>query len=87
MKRYLNSFQTSSNAGVYNTTKFRARETSPVKLVKHVVSFIGIGKELAENRRSCHQVPVASIAESSLLRLRNWQVRFQVQLLCFSLRF
>ena len=59
----------------------------PVKLVKHVVSFIGIGKELAENRRSCHQVPVASIAESSLLRLRNWQVRFQVQLLCFSLRF
>ena len=32
----------------------------PVKLVKHVVSFIG--KELAEDRRSCHQVPVASIA-------------------------
>ena len=28
MKRYLNSFQTSSNTGVYNTTKFRARETS-----------------------------------------------------------
>ena len=44
----------------------------PVKLVKHVVSFIGNGKELAENRRSCHQVPVASIAESILLRLRNW---------------
>ena len=29
----------------------------PVKLVKHVVSFIG--KELAEDRRSCHEVPVA----------------------------
>ena len=29
----------------------------PVKLVKHVVSFIG--KELAEDRRSCHDVPVA----------------------------
>ena len=29
----------------------------PVKLVKHVVSFFG--KELAEDRRSCHQVPVA----------------------------
>ena len=27
----------------------------PGKLVKHVVSFIG--KELAEDRRSCHQVP------------------------------
>ena len=32
-----------------------------VKLVEHVVSFIG--KELAEDSRSCHQVPVASIAE------------------------
>ena len=41
----------------------------PVKLVKHVVSFIG--KELAEDRRSCHQVPVASIAEINLLILRN----------------
>ena len=41
----------------------------PVKLVKHVVSFIG--KELAEDRRSCHQVPVASIAELNLLILRN----------------
>ena len=29
----------------------------PVKPVKHVVSFFG--KELAEDRRSCHQVPVA----------------------------
>ena len=27
----------------------------PGKLVKHVVSFIG--KELAEDRRFCHQVP------------------------------
>ena len=41
----------------------------PVKLVKHVVLFIG--KELAEDRRSCHQVPVASVAELNLLILRN----------------
>ena len=40
-----------------------------VKLVKHVVSFIG--KELAEDRRSCQQVPVVSIAELNLLILRN----------------
>ena len=40
-----------------------------VKLVKHVVSFIG--KELAEDRRSCHQVPVASVAELNLLISRN----------------
>ena len=39
------------------------------KLVKHVVSFIG--KELAEDRRSCHQVPVASVAELNLLISRN----------------
>ena len=30
-----------------------------------------IGKELAEDRRSCHQVPVASIAVKNLLILRN----------------
>ena len=41
----------------------------PVKLVKHVVSFIG--KELAEDRRSSHQIPVASIAELNKLILRN----------------
>ena len=41
----------------------------PVKLVKHVVLFIG--KELAEDRRSCHQIPVASIAELNKLILRN----------------
>ena len=41
----------------------------PVKLVKHVVSFIG--KELAEDRRSCHQVPVASVAELNLFIFRN----------------
>ena len=41
----------------------------PVKLVKHVASFIG--KELAEDRRSCHQVPVTSIAELNILILRN----------------
>ena len=41
----------------------------PVKLVKYVISLIG--KELAEDRRSCHQVPVASIAELNLLILRN----------------
>ena len=40
-----------------------------VKLVKYVVSFIG--KELAEDRRSCHQVPVASVAELNLLISRN----------------
>ena len=38
----------------------------PVKLVKHVVSFIG--KELAEDQ---DQVPVASIGELNLLILRN----------------
>ena len=41
----------------------------PVKLVKHVVSFIG--KELAEDRRSCHQVLVTSVAELNILILRN----------------
>ena len=41
----------------------------PVKLAKHVVSFIG--KELAEDRRSCRQVPVVSIAELNLLILTN----------------
>ena len=35
----------------------------------HVVSFIG--KELAEDRRSCHQVSVVSIALINLLILRN----------------
>ena len=39
------------------------------KLVKHVVSFIG--KERAEDRRSCHQVPVPSVAELNLLISRN----------------
>ena len=41
----------------------------PVKLVKHVAPFIG--KELAENYRSCHQVPVAPIAELNSFILRN----------------
>ena len=40
-----------------------------VKLVKHVLSFIG--KELAEDRRSCHQVPAALVAELNLLILRD----------------
>ena len=40
-----------------------------VKLVKHVVSFIG--KELAEDCRSRHQVPVTSVAELNLLIFRN----------------
>ena len=40
-----------------------------VKLVKHVISLIG--KELAEDRRSCHQVPAASVAELNLLISRN----------------
>ena len=53
---------------IYNTTTLRARETGRT-CVKHVVLFIG--KELAEDRRSCHQVPVASIAEINLLILRN----------------
>ena len=35
----------------------------PVKLVKHVVLFIG--KDLAGDRRSCHEVPVASIANAT----------------------
>ena len=41
----------------------------PVTLVKHIVLFIG--KELAEDRRSCHQVPVASVAELNLFTFRN----------------
>ena len=41
----------------------------PVKLVEHAVLFIG--KELPEDRRSCRQVPVASIAELNILILRN----------------
>ena len=41
----------------------------PEKLLKHVVSFIG--KKLAEDPRSCHQVPVASIAELNSLILGN----------------
>ena len=41
----------------------------PVKLVKHVVSFIG--KKLAKSRRSCHEVPAASTAELNFLILRN----------------
>ena len=57
----------------------------PVRLVKHIVSFIG--KELAEDRRSCHQVPVASIAVLKLLILRNMLVRFQAQVAFFSLGF
>ena len=40
-----------------------------VKLVKHVVLFIG--KELAEDHSPCHQVPVASVAELNLLISRN----------------
>ena len=44
-------------------------ELEAIKTLKHVVLFIG--KELAEDRRSCHQVPVASIAELNLLILRN----------------
>ena len=53
----------------------------PVNLVKHVVSFIG--KELAEDRRSCHQFPVVLIAELNLLILRN----NLAQVIYFSLRF
>ena len=44
-------------------------------------------KELAEDRRSCHQVPVASIAVTNLLLLRNMYVHFQVQVIYFSLWF
>ena len=47
----------------------------PVKLLKHAVSFIW--KELAENHRSCHQVPVTSIAELNLLILRNTKFVFK----------
>ena len=43
------------------TIKQHLERKKPVKLVKHVVSFIEY--ELAEDHRSCHQVPVASIAE------------------------
>ena len=45
------------------------RLKNAVKLVKHVVSFIG--KELAEDRRPCHQVPVASVAELNLFISTN----------------
>ena len=44
-------------------------ELEAIKTLKHVVLFIG--KELAEDRRSCHQVPVASIAELNSLILGN----------------
>ena len=50
-------------------------------------SIIHWGEELAEDRRSCHQVPVASIAVIKLLILRNMYVRFQAQLIYFSLCF
>ena len=53
---------------VYTIQQYLELE-KPVKPVKHVVSFIG--KELAEDRRSCHQVPVVSIVELNLLILRN----------------
>ena len=65
---------------VYTTQRL---ELETVKLVKHVVSFIG--KELAEGRRSCHKVPVASIAVINLPILRNMYVRFQAQVMYFSL--
>ena len=55
------------------------RRKKPVKPVKHVVSCIG--KELAEERKSCHRVRVASIAVINLLILRNLQVRFQTQII------
>ena len=44
-------------------------ELEAIKTLKHVVLFIG--KELAEDRRSCHQVPVLLIAVINLLILRN----------------
>ena len=56
-----------------------------VKLVTHVVSLIG--KELAEDRRSCQQVPVASVAVINLLILRNMYVHFQTPVIYFSLWF
>ena len=49
--------------------------------MKHVVSLIG--KELAEDRRSYHQVPVASIAVINLLILRNMKVFSSVSNLFF----
>ena len=57
----------------------------PVKIVKHAVSFIG--KKVAEYHWPCHQVLVVTTAELNLLLLRNWQVRFQAQVIYFSLRF
>ena len=69
---------------VYSTQKHLELKKT-VKLVKLIVSFIG--KELAEDRRSCHQVPVASIAVLKLLILRNMLVRFQAQVAFFSLGF
>ena len=44
-------------------------ELEAIKTLKHVVLFIG--KELAEDCRSCHQVPVLLIAVINLLILRN----------------
>ena len=44
-------------------------ELEAIKTLKYVVLFIG--KELAEDRRSCHQVPVLLIAVINLLILRN----------------
>ena len=53
--------------------------------MNHVVSFIG--KELAEDLRSFHQVPVTPIAVINLLILKNMYVRFQAEVNYFSLCF
>ena len=69
----------------YKYIQYNIQSQKLIKLVKFVVSFIG--KEVAEDCKSCHQVPVASIAVINLLILRNRYVRFQAQVINFSLCF
>ena len=42
-----------------------------VYTIQHLELVSFIGKELAEDRRSCHQVPVTSVAVVNFLILRN----------------
>ena len=61
----------------------------PVKPVKYVVSFIG--KELAEDRRSCHQVTLKNdhILVTLFFKLANFLImlRFLIILISYLLRY
>ena len=64
--------------------EYNVSRQKPVKLVKHVVLFIG--QEIAEDRRFCHRIFFGPIEFITLLILRNMSVHFQAQIICFSLR-